>query len=124
MGWPPQKPSGASLLNLAMILLLILGLTQLFGNGSHLSQLWEIPLFLTFLAAGAFRHPQPQGRSYRLVLGKADLISSHFAREPKRPTQCTHSTVGGPKYRNPSLADPQPDTELGLEVRFSFPPLI
>jgi hypothetical protein len=51
-GSPPHKPSGTRFLNLVMISSLIFGTAQLFDGGNHPSQLWEIPVFLTFLAAG------------------------------------------------------------------------
>ncbi len=50
-GSPPHKPSGTRFLNLVMISSLIFGTAQLFDGGNHPSQLWEIPVFLTFLAA-------------------------------------------------------------------------
>ena len=52
VGWPPHKPSGWWLFYFATLLSMLFGLTLLFGSGSHLSQLWEIPVFITLLAAG------------------------------------------------------------------------
>jgi len=66
LGWPPHKPSGTWLLNLVMIASLIFGVMQLFEKGNHPSQLWEIPVFLTFLAAGlvpSVIHNRRVGRS-------------------------------------------------------------
>ena len=65
-GSPPHKPPGTRFLNFLMISSLIFGDAQLFGGGNHPSQLWEIPAFLTLLAAAlvpSVIHNRRVGRS-------------------------------------------------------------
>jgi hypothetical protein len=50
-GHPPHKPSGTWFLNLVMISSLIFGAMWLIDDGNQVSQLWEIPVLPSFLAA-------------------------------------------------------------------------
>lgn len=66
LGYPPHRPSGARFLNFVMISALIFGFMQIFGVGNQTSQLWQIPVFLIFLAAGqvpSVIHNRKIGRS-------------------------------------------------------------
>jgi hypothetical protein len=66
LAYPPHMPSGTRFLNLVMISSLIFGVMLIFGGGNDPSQLWEIPVFLTLLAAGlvpSVIHNRGVGRS-------------------------------------------------------------
>ena len=50
-GWPPNRPFGARSLNVLMMMVAIFGTTRLLKDGSHPSELWELPGFLLVLVA-------------------------------------------------------------------------
>jgi hypothetical protein len=50
-GWPPNRPFGTRSLNVVMAMMLFIGTTRLLKDGSHPSELWELPGFLLVMIA-------------------------------------------------------------------------
>jgi hypothetical protein len=50
-GWPTNRPFGARSLNFVLMMMIFIGTTLIMKDGSHPSELWELPGFLLFLVA-------------------------------------------------------------------------